>query len=101
MPSATMSRYPAWRGMTHHVERKQLAEELGFSAIWLRDVPFNVPTFWDAGQLFDPLSTLVCWLRKQNALHWECAALCYHCVILYKLPRQQPVLTCYRVDGLF
>lgn len=37
-----------------HLERVQLAEELGFSAVWLRDVPFNVPTFGDAGQLFDP-----------------------------------------------
>ena len=40
--------------MTLHVERVQLAEELGFSAIWLRDVPFNVPSFGDAGQIFDP-----------------------------------------------
>jgi luciferase-type oxidoreductase len=40
--------------MKRHIERVQLAEELGFSAIWLRDVPFNVPTFGDAGQVFDP-----------------------------------------------
>lgn len=40
--------------MTRHVERVQLAEELGFSAVWLRDVPFNVPSFGDAGQMFDP-----------------------------------------------
>ena len=40
--------------MNRHVERVQLAEKLGFSAIWLRDVPFNVPSFGDAGQLFDP-----------------------------------------------
>ena len=40
--------------MTRHMERVQLAEELGFSAIWLRDVPFNVPSFGDAGQMFDP-----------------------------------------------
>lgn len=40
--------------MAHHIERVQMAEELGFSAIWLRDVPFNVPSFGDAGQLFDP-----------------------------------------------
>ena len=44
--------------MTNHVERVQLAEELGFSALWLRDVPFNVPSFGDAGQLFDPLAYL-------------------------------------------
>lgn len=40
--------------MTRHLERVRLAEELGFSAIWLRDVPFNVPSFGDAGQVYDP-----------------------------------------------
>ncbi|USD19606.1 LLM class oxidoreductase [Microbulbifer variabilis] len=40
--------------MADHIERVQLAEELGFSAVWLRDVPFNVPSFGDAGQVFDP-----------------------------------------------
>jgi len=40
--------------MEHHIERVQLAEQLGFSAVWLRDVPFNVPSFGDAGQMFDP-----------------------------------------------
>ncbi len=40
--------------MARHLERVQLAEELGFAAIWLRDVPFNVPSFGDAGQLYDP-----------------------------------------------
>jgi luciferase-type oxidoreductase len=40
--------------MTRHVARVQLVEALGFSAIWLRDVPFNVPSFGDAGQVFDP-----------------------------------------------
>lgn len=40
--------------MTRHLERVQLAEELGYSAVWLRDVPFNVPSFGDAGQTYDP-----------------------------------------------
>lgn len=44
--------------MARHVERVQLAEELGFSAVWLRDVPFNVPSFGDAGQVFDPFVCL-------------------------------------------
>ena len=38
----------------HHLRRVQLAETLGFSAVWLRDVPFDVPSFGDAGQLYDP-----------------------------------------------
>ena len=40
--------------MARHIERVQLAEQLGFSAVWLRDVPFNVPSFGDAGQIYDP-----------------------------------------------
>lgn len=40
--------------MTDHLARVQRAEELGFSAVWLRDVPFNVPSFGDAGQTYDP-----------------------------------------------
>jgi len=37
-----------------HLEAAQKAEELGFAALWLRDVPFNVPSFGDPGQIFDP-----------------------------------------------
>ena len=40
--------------MKRHIERARLAEELGFASLWLRDVPFNVPSFGDAGQVFDP-----------------------------------------------
>ncbi|MEM7561587.1 MAG: LLM class oxidoreductase, partial [Pseudomonadota bacterium] len=40
--------------MDRHLERIQLAEQLGFAALWLRDVPFNVPSFGDAGHVFDP-----------------------------------------------
>ena len=44
--------------LENHVERVQLAERLGFAAVWLRDVPFNVPSFGDAGQTFDPFAYL-------------------------------------------
>ncbi|MEM9343895.1 MAG: LLM class oxidoreductase [Pseudomonadota bacterium] len=40
--------------LERHVERAQLADALGFATLWLRDVPFNVPSFGDAGQTFDP-----------------------------------------------
>jgi len=40
--------------MERHIERVQLADKLGFAALWLRDVPFNVPSFGDTGQGFDP-----------------------------------------------
>ena len=40
--------------MEGQLERIQLADRLGFKSVWLRDVPFNVPSFGDAGQVFDP-----------------------------------------------
>ena len=44
--------------MADHLRRVQQAEQLGFRAVWLRDVPFNVPSFGDAGQIFDPFAYL-------------------------------------------
>ncbi|MEM8605001.1 MAG: LLM class oxidoreductase [Cyanobacteria bacterium P01_H01_bin.121] len=44
--------------MAAHKERVQLAEDLGFAAVWLRDVPFNVSSFGDAGQTYDPFAYL-------------------------------------------
>lgn len=32
------------------------ADDAGFTAIWLRDVPFYDPTFGDLGQVFDPIA---------------------------------------------
>jgi luciferase-type oxidoreductase len=53
VPLETYSQGPV-PTMSRHLERVQLAEQLGFSAVWLRDVPFNVPSFGDAGQMYDP-----------------------------------------------
>ncbi|MEM6718877.1 MAG: LLM class oxidoreductase [Bacteroidota bacterium] len=44
--------------MKDHLKRVQLAEKLDFKAVWLRDVPFHVPSFGDAGQTFDPFTYL-------------------------------------------
>lgn len=40
--------------LERYLERARLADELGFAAIWLRDVPFNLASFGDAGQMHDP-----------------------------------------------
>ncbi|MEM7242285.1 MAG: LLM class oxidoreductase [Pseudomonadota bacterium] len=40
--------------MENHIQIAQKADALSFAALWLRDVPFNVPSFGDAGQMFDP-----------------------------------------------
>jgi len=44
--------------MKDHLKRAKLVDELGFKALWLRDVPMHVPTFGDAGQTYDPFTYL-------------------------------------------
>jgi luciferase-type oxidoreductase len=45
--------------LNHHRARVELADRLGFHAIWMRDVPLWLPrTFGDAGQVFDPIAYL-------------------------------------------
>lgn len=40
--------------LDRHIDRAKRADMLGFSALWLRDIPFNVPSFGDVGQIHDP-----------------------------------------------
>ena len=40
--------------MENQVELAKRAEEMGFSALWFRDVPMHVPSFGDVGQIYDP-----------------------------------------------
>lgn len=44
--------------LTGQVDRIRAVEAAGFSAVWLRDVPFRVPSFGDAGHLTDPFVLL-------------------------------------------
>lgn len=44
--------------LKNHLERAQLVDQLGFRALWVRDVPLHVPSFGDAGQTFDPFTYL-------------------------------------------
>lgn len=44
--------------MEDHLKRVALIDRLGFKALWIRDIPFNVPSFGDAGQMFDPFTYL-------------------------------------------
>ncbi len=44
--------------MQNHLERVALAEQLGYRAVWVRDVPMHVPGFGDAGQTYDPFTYL-------------------------------------------
>jgi luciferase-type oxidoreductase len=40
--------------LADHLARARQADEAGFAALWLRDVPFLDPDFGDAGQVLDP-----------------------------------------------
>ncbi len=41
-------------GLQDHQKMAKLAEQAGFSSIWIRDVPFYAPNFGDTGQMLDP-----------------------------------------------
>jgi luciferase-type oxidoreductase len=41
--------------LQHHQKMARIADEAGFSALWLRDVPFYDPSFGDTGQMLDPM----------------------------------------------
>ncbi|QXI20150.1 LLM class oxidoreductase [Pseudomonas iranensis] len=41
--------------MRNHTALATLADDLGFAALWLRDVPFRDPAFGDVGQIYDPM----------------------------------------------
>jgi luciferase-type oxidoreductase len=43
---------PTMRG---HVEMAQRAEAQGFGALWMRDIPFYDPGYYDVAQIFEPL----------------------------------------------
>jgi len=44
--------------MNNHLGSVQLMERLGFKSVWIRVVLFNVPSFGDAGETFDPFTCL-------------------------------------------
>jgi luciferase-type oxidoreductase len=53
---------PTMRGQERLARR---AEELGFAALWFRDVPLRDPTFGDIGQVYDPWVYLG-WIAAQT-----------------------------------
>jgi luciferase-type oxidoreductase len=54
MPLETYPSSPA-PTMRDHIQMAQRADEIGFSALWMRDVPFYDPSYGDVGQVFESL----------------------------------------------
>jgi len=78
--------------MQDQEELAKRAEELGFKALWFRDVPFHDPTFGDAGQMFDP------WVYMTHIMnHTQQIALATGSIIL---PLRHPVHTLKSVNSL-
>jgi luciferase-type oxidoreductase len=51
-------RLPGEPDLKRHAELAQLADRLGFRALWVRDVPMYDPSFGDAAQVFEVFSYL-------------------------------------------
>ncbi|TCW85413.1 LLM class flavin-dependent oxidoreductase [Burkholderia sp. SRS-46] len=51
-------RHPGVPDLTHHADLAQLADTLGFRALWVRDVPLYDHAFGDAAQVFEVFSYL-------------------------------------------
>ncbi|WP_374582424.1 TIGR03571 family LLM class oxidoreductase [Pseudoduganella sp.] len=51
-------RLPGEPDLQRHAELAQLADRLGFRALWVRDVPIYDPSFGDAAQVFEVFSYL-------------------------------------------
>jgi luciferase-type oxidoreductase len=56
--SGAAARLPGEPDMQRHLELAQLADRLGYRALWLRDVPLYDPSFGDAAQVFETFSYL-------------------------------------------
>lgn len=51
-------RVPGEPDMARHAELAQLADRLGYRALWVRDVPLYDPSFGDAAQVFEAFTYL-------------------------------------------
>ncbi len=78
--------------MENQEQLAKRAEELGFKALWFRDVPFNDPSFGDAGQLYDP------WIYMTHIMNQTTyIALATGSIIL---PLRHPVHTAKSINSL-
>lgn len=78
--------------MENQEQLAKRAEELGFKALWFRDVPFNDPNFGDAGQLYDP------WIYMTHIMnHTKEIALGSASIVL---PLRHPVHTAKSINSL-
>ena len=78
--------------MENQEQLAKRAEELGFKALWFRDVPFNDPNFGDSGQLYDP------WIYITHIMHYTSEIALGSASII--LPLRHPVHTTKSINSL-
>ena len=78
-------RHPGEPDLEIHAELAQLADTLGFRALWVRDVPVYDPSFGDAAQVFETFSYLGYLAGITNDILLGTAAVV--------LPLREPLLT--------
>ncbi len=86
----------AYSGSVAKMEQQEYlamrAEELGFKALWFRDVPFHDPTFGDAGQMFDPWIYITHIMNQTKEIALGTASII--------LPLRHPVHTAKAINSL-
>lgn len=71
--------------LTHHAELAKLVDQLGYRALWVRDVPVYEPSFGDAAQVFEVFTYLGYLAAATERILLGTAAVV--------LPIREPVLT--------
>ena len=78
--------------MENQEQLAKRAEELGFKALWFRDVPFNDPNFGDAGQMHDPWFYMTHIMNQTKAITLATGSII--------LPLRHPVHTAKSINSL-
>ena len=75
------------------------AEELGFAALWVRDVPLRDPNFGDIGQVYDPWVYLGWIAAKTRTIALATGSIILPCATRCTPPRRPPRSTNFRAVG--
>jgi len=82
--------HSAWFSLWNHT--LGLAEQIGISALWFRDVPLHDPSFGDAGQMFDPFVYMTHIMNQTNTISLATGSII--------LPLRHPIHTLKSINSI-
>ena len=85
--------------MLDQVALAQAAEAVNIGALWVRDVPLRVPSFGDAGQIYDPWVWLGTSSRRPAGSLWPPAQSCFPSVTSFTSRRRRRRSIGFLVDA--